>query len=335
MWLWMTLTGCALSTAVVVPTPAATDPTPAALSWADDNPAELGRVRWERDYAAGLQRARAEGKPALLLFDEVPGCSTVLAFGRGPLSHPLLVDAAEALFVPIVVYNNVGGDDRRVLERWDEPAWNNPVVRFVDADEREVAPRLTDRTTAAVAEHMVEALGDAAPAWLTLLAQEERAAQRGTDTATFSMACFWSGEGHLGRPEGVVGTQTGFVGGREVVEVTYDPQVLSRAALDAHAARGNAAVVHGGELRPSPGDDRYGLRHTAWRHVPMTSAQASRANAEIRAGRDPSGWFSPRQVALYQLASAHPEAGWPDDMGRSELGASFDQALSAAGALGR
>ena len=39
----------------------------------DDSPAELGIVRWERDLDAGLDRAEAEEKPVLLLFQEVPG----------------------------------------------------------------------------------------------------------------------------------------------------------------------------------------------------------------------------------------------------------------------
>ena len=40
---------------------------------APKQPAELGRVNWQRDYAAGLAQAKRDGKPMLLLFDEVPG----------------------------------------------------------------------------------------------------------------------------------------------------------------------------------------------------------------------------------------------------------------------
>ncbi len=333
--LFLAWLGCAMppGPAVMVPTPAAADVQPSALQWPSDNPDELGRVRWHRGYADGLARARAEGKPVLLLFDEVPGCSTVLAFGAGPLSHPLLVDAAETLFVPIVVYNNVGGDDRTVLDKWAEPAWNNPVVRFIDADESELAPRLTDRTSAAVAEHMVKALGDAAPAWLTLLAQEERAALRGTADATYSMYCFWSGEGALGAVDGVVSTATGFADGHEVVRVTYDPRTVARDALDSYAAKAKATPTEGRGFRGSESDDRYGLRHTSWKNVPMTAAQASRANASVRAGDDPSGWFSPRQRRLHTLAVSHPQALWPSDMGRLPLDDTFTQALAAAAEL--
>ena len=36
-------------------------------------PRELGTIAWERDYEMGVERAKKEGKPVLLLFQEVPG----------------------------------------------------------------------------------------------------------------------------------------------------------------------------------------------------------------------------------------------------------------------
>lgn len=44
-----------------------------AAMGAQATPVELGRVPWLRDYATGLQTARASTKPLLVLFDEVPG----------------------------------------------------------------------------------------------------------------------------------------------------------------------------------------------------------------------------------------------------------------------
>lgn len=50
-----------------------------ALAWTapkmtDGNPQpELGRVRWGRDLDAALTRTGVDGKPTLLLFQEVPG----------------------------------------------------------------------------------------------------------------------------------------------------------------------------------------------------------------------------------------------------------------------
>ncbi|MFQ5412141.1 MAG: hypothetical protein ACE5EC_07575, partial [Phycisphaerae bacterium] len=39
-------------------------------------PKELGRIDWQRGFDAAARRARAEHKPLLILFQEVPGCST-------------------------------------------------------------------------------------------------------------------------------------------------------------------------------------------------------------------------------------------------------------------
>lgn len=102
-------------------------------------PRELGRVHFERDFERAVQASKASGKPLFLLFDEVPGCSNCTSFGDAVLSDDLLVEAIETLFTPVAVYNNLGGADRDVLDRYREPAWNNPVVRFIDAADHELA----------------------------------------------------------------------------------------------------------------------------------------------------------------------------------------------------
>ena len=38
-----------------------------------DQPVELGRVQWERNFPKGLARAKRTGKPIMLIFQEVPG----------------------------------------------------------------------------------------------------------------------------------------------------------------------------------------------------------------------------------------------------------------------
>jgi hypothetical protein len=140
-----------------------------------ENPPELGAIGWRHDYAGALAESKRTGLPVLVLFDEVPGCSTVLAFGKEVLSHQQVVKAATELFIPVVVYNNKGGEDRRILERWSEPSWNNPVVRIVDGNERELASRLTHAAgPRGVLLAMVAALTAAkrpVPAWLAAAAR--------------------------------------------------------------------------------------------------------------------------------------------------------------------
>jgi len=92
-----------------------------------------------------------------------------VAFGEGPLSFPPLVEAAETLFVPVAIRNNVEGYEQQVLERYDEPAWNNPVVRFLDARGADlIARRDGVYDLGGVAGRMVAALdaaGRPVPGW--------------------------------------------------------------------------------------------------------------------------------------------------------------------------
>ncbi len=142
-----------------------------------NNPIEAGDVRWGRDFDAALKNSAKTGKPVLVLFQEIPGCSGVRQFGREVLTNPSLVRAIETEFYPVLVYNNrSGGMDEELLKRYREPAWNYQVIRFLDADGRDIIPR-RDRiwTTGGVASRMIEALRAAkrpVPSYLKDLAKE-------------------------------------------------------------------------------------------------------------------------------------------------------------------
>jgi len=41
-----------------------------------DQPIELGKVSWMRNFDEGILKSKKENKPIFLLFQEVPGCST-------------------------------------------------------------------------------------------------------------------------------------------------------------------------------------------------------------------------------------------------------------------
>ena len=56
------------------------------------------------------------------------------------MSQPSLVEAIEDLFIPVVVYNNKA-EDAATLKAFGEPSWNNPVVRFIDKDGRDIIKR--------------------------------------------------------------------------------------------------------------------------------------------------------------------------------------------------
>ncbi|MEM7186864.1 MAG: thioredoxin family protein, partial [Bacteroidota bacterium] len=119
---------------------------PMSIAQTRTNPAnqdeELGKVSWLRDYETALQLSKQEGKPVLILFQEVPGCATCRNYGHNVLSHPLMTEAIENEFIPLAIFNNKKGKDLEVLRKYREPTWNNPVVRIVDHKGDNIVPRL-------------------------------------------------------------------------------------------------------------------------------------------------------------------------------------------------
>ncbi|MEM9237088.1 MAG: VPGUxxT family thioredoxin-like (seleno)protein, type 2 [Verrucomicrobiota bacterium] len=189
---------------------------------------ETGKVEWMRDLDAALENSQRSGKPVFALFQEVPGCAGCKQFGREVLSHPLIVDAIESEFVPLLIHNNQPGKDAELLKRFNEPAWNYQVVRFLDHQGKDLIPR-KDKvwTTGPLAERMIQTLeksGREVPGYLSLLAAEESSSLR---SAAFGIFCFWTGEMKLGQIKGVITTEAGFIKGREVTLVRYDPRVIS------------------------------------------------------------------------------------------------------------
>ena len=157
-------------------------------------------------------------------------------FGSGPLQHPLILDVARE-FVPVAIYNNVKGRDEAVLKRFTEPAANNPVVRFLDPDERDLLPRkegVWDAET--ILKRMCLALRQAdreVPEYLRMLTAELKPSIR--EKAVFAMGCYWEGEKRLGALEGVLATRIGMLRSHEVVEVEFDAVALDFKDLLAKA----------------------------------------------------------------------------------------------------
>jgi hypothetical protein len=137
---------------------------------------EIGKVAWGRDLKSALAASRRSGKPVFALFQEVPGCMGCKQFGRNVLSHPLIVQGIETEFTPLLIHNNSPGADAEVLQRYGEPAWSYQVVRFLDADGRDIIPRKDHVWEASpLAERMMAALEKASrpvPEYLKTVAFE-------------------------------------------------------------------------------------------------------------------------------------------------------------------
>ncbi len=260
---------------------------------------ELGMVHWQRDFDAGLATAQQTGKPVFLLFQEIPGCDTCTGFGKHVLAHPLLVAAIEQCFVPIAVRNNVDGQEQVVREQFEEPAWNNPVVRFVDAAGKDVLPRKDGIWGAhGIASRMVatlQAQKRPVPGYL-LVARDESDAK--VEHAVFQMHCFWEGEAVLGALDGVIATRSAFVEGAEVVEVTFRPSVVTKAELSEAAQAKSCQPVTGGELKPAPASDQqHALGGTPYAKLELTPMQRTKVHSALTLGTDPKVWLLPAQVA--------------------------------------
>ncbi|MCZ6864576.1 MAG: hypothetical protein O7D98_03055, partial [Candidatus Dadabacteria bacterium] len=185
----------------------------AELGEAKDLPVELGEVEWIRNFDEATTKAKKLNKPLLVLFQEVPGCSTSSGYGNNVLSHPLIVEAIETLFVPAAIYNNNKGEDERVLKSFGEPSWNNPVVRIMTPERQELVSRLSgDYTKAGLIGAMITTLesnNKTVPPYLSLLAQELNVKSGSRERAVFAMHCFWIGEGKLANIKGVISTKPG------------------------------------------------------------------------------------------------------------------------------
>ncbi len=236
------------------------------------NPVEVGTVRWQRDYDAALAAAKTSGKPVFLLFQEVPGCAGCKQFGRDVLSDPAVVKSIEENFIPLLVHNNQPGRDAEVLEKFGEPAWNYQVVRFLDADGRDLIPHKDQVWEAPELKQRMA------------LALERKSA--GLRRVAFAQHCFWTGERVLGGIDGVTRTEAGFLDGNEVTLVDYDPAQIPLAELTRKAKAGGVATrvftSLGGYRKAPASDQKRQLQGTQYADMELTPEQATKLNSFVR-----------------------------------------------------
>lgn len=275
------------------------------IAAAQKNPIELGHVHWMRSMEEAQAQSKKENKIILILFQEIPGCQTCQQYGSEVLTHPLIVETIEEYFIPLAIYNNKPGPDAEVLKRYNEPAWNNPVVRAVDLYGKDVAVKLNGNYSAAgLASWMTKVLISTkgrAPQYLQLLADELMAGQRRTATATYSMYCFWTGEALFGKLNGVLQTTAGFQSGKEVVTVVYDPVVIAKTELDKIAQQKNCSAAGEGTFKPDS-TPKYYLSNSPYNVIPMTEIQKCRVNSALADGQLPDDYLSKRQLTFLKTS---------------------------------
>jgi hypothetical protein len=293
-----------------------------SCSAAPEQPIEVGKVQWQRDLGTALASSKESKKPVFALFQEVPGCEGCQQFGKDVLSNPLIVDAIENSFVPLLIHNNAGGKDAEVLKRFNEPAWNYQVVRFLDAKGNDLIPR-KDKvwTTGPLAYRMIQSLDKAKrpiPRYLSILEAEQSPDLR---TVAFSMHCFWTGEMKIGQIEGIVTTEAGFLDGNEVTLVKYDPRAITLRDLIAAASSVDCAngiyltaedmksapdthlrIAELTNYRPAPdSDQKKQLSGTNHAKLGLTPGQATKFNAWLLSKPDLAAkYLSPPQRAAFK-----------------------------------
>jgi hypothetical protein len=274
------------------------------------NPVELGKVSWLRDFDTAVSRSKINNLPIFILFQEVPGCGNCTQFGNTILSHPLVVETIETCFIPLCIYNNNSGKDAEILKKFNEPSWNNPVVRIIDYRCKDIVKRQSEYfQNHKIVKAMIEALeasNTTIPLYLEILHREWSAQ---LDEAYLSMFCFWKGEREISQIEGVVGTQAGYMHGKEVVKVTFDKSITDINSIAKKAKKvGCADEIYGslaqGNIDKPIGhyrideEDKYYLSKSPLKAIPMTPLQKSLVNSSIANQKDPTIYLSPRQLQI-------------------------------------
>lgn len=260
---------------------------------------ELGKVSWYRDYDTALKVAKTENKAVLILFQEVPGCATCRNYGHNVLTHPMMVESIENLFVPLVIFNNKGGKDKLILSKYNEPTWNNPVVRIVDASGENLVPRVAGNYSRQglykAMEKALQVENKKIPDYFRLYGQEINAIGS-IQEKTYQMYCFWTGEKVLGAKEGVLETEAGFAGGAEVVKVKFDAAVIDEKELTKYAQQNRNTPTSATNFNFSKKDHLFYLKQTPYKYLPLTDLQKTKINSALGSKQEAEQFLSPRQA---------------------------------------
>jgi hypothetical protein len=283
---------------------------------------EFGTIQCE--YSS-LDDAKSEsertGKPILYFeIDEILKESEEIHI----FSHPLVIEAAESLFVTVRMYPGAPAKSVRVLDQN-----GNDVVAGIDGNHVSVGNIVSLMTCA------LKALQIVVPTYLLLLDQEEKGKARQSSDGTVQQICrlavFGMSESHvgeveLGGQEGVLSTRTGYLGRQRVVQVSYDSTQVSYGSLlrfalnclmvDAiYYSSNDERIAARVEVQRKQGkcqilqlsgniladfDSKHFLRQTVLRYVPLTDLQGMLANRLVAMGalNEATRLLSPRQGVI-------------------------------------
>jgi hypothetical protein len=285
---------------------------------------ELGQLKFKYNASSfhnALAESRNTEKPVLIVFHELSGSADAITFGKTVLSHPLLIEAAESMFVTMFVdMAGTNPDDVQIISRYHENRHNDTVVRIVNGNGKDLAVRLEGRccSVGKIARAMREALERKnlqVPTYLKFLETEYLArvhlpsqASRGiAKEIVFKTEAATKAEIDFAELDGIIDVECGNLCGSRAVKVTYNSEVIDCKAILLHAIfhldvdtvywtnwYEMMAMQSDLEMDAKPNFVELGsstftrgknpknfLRTTLLRYVPLTSLQALQANLAI------------------------------------------------------
>jgi hypothetical protein len=191
-------------------------------------PDETATIPWLDDLDCALAQSKASGQPVLALFHDTPDCADCRSLWNDLSSHPLLAEAAADACV--VLRLNPHQAQRFTTAR--------APLMFLNVAGQPLLPPpshpYVSHRLALRMQHALHAAHRPVPRDLQALAMEQEVAKH--KRSAFAMFCYWIGEYALGKIEGVISTEAGWLEGHEVTLVTSHQDHLTLPQLAHQAA---------------------------------------------------------------------------------------------------
>ncbi len=190
--------------------------------------AETAMMTWLDDVDVALSQSKASGRPVLALLNDGPDCASCRSIRHQLSRHPLLTEAVTDEFVALRLNPH---DAQRLTTA------GSPLIFLNGAGQSLLTSTSHSPANDGLALRMQQALHAAnrpVPRYLQALALEDDVSKH--KRSAFAMFCYWIGEYELGKIDGVISTEAGWLEGREVTLVNYHEDQLALPTLAEKAA---------------------------------------------------------------------------------------------------
>ena len=135
------------------------------------------------------------------------------------------------------------------------------------------------------------------PLYLNILEQEIVASNsKNIHKMKFKMHCFRTGEKQLGRLNGVLNTEFGFIDHSEGVKVKYNSTAVSESELLTYAKKQGFKSTQSISYRKATSDVHYYFSHSNYKYLPLSELQKTKINSAIGSRQSGKKYLSPKQM---------------------------------------